>query len=351
MACNQSDLTSGTMNVITPTNIQSASLSGSTRLMVSDNPETLNSTTFNMSKGTLWHDYVNTSEAAVHHRVFGWHVNSTGGTIKLGLTVQNLSSTNSIELQNVERAKRSTNNGSQYITYVGQCLAKSCLGGTLDTIKPVDKQLGQQQVGLVEAYDVPNGYLIGFLFEFTVARYSGSGNINYRIRTVASKSTSDDLRNITSNPVHEYISHPRGSWPQADIIGTTPTYTIGQTSSTSISTQSIDKLLTASSSYDSSNALDNTGQYGATYLVQVPIKNNTSNTRTVRIRVNPQGGKYAGAIKITAGTYGIPLLDRDGINVAHVMDYKASSGLATVKFTIMHAGNSSTPLAIYLTTI
>jgi hypothetical protein len=109
MACTQSNLTSGQMSVITPTNIQSASLSGSRRLMVSDNPETLNSTTFSVTRGTLWHDYVNTSNTTVLHRVFVWHLNNTGGTVKIGLTVQNLSSTNTIELQSVKRERRSNN--------------------------------------------------------------------------------------------------------------------------------------------------------------------------------------------------------------------------------------------------
>jgi hypothetical protein len=127
-------------------------------------------------------------------------------------------------------------------------LAKAGLGGTLDTITPVDNRFGQG-VGLVESYDLPNGYLVGFLYEFTVARYSGTGNLNYYVRTVASKNTSDNLRTITSSPVAKYGPHPRGSWSQADITGTTPTYTVGQTSSTSISNGSTDNLLSASSSY------------------------------------------------------------------------------------------------------
>jgi len=350
MACTQSDLTSGQMSVITPSNIQSASLSGSRRLMVSDNPETLNSTTFNVTRGTLWHDYVNTSNMTVLHRVFGWHLNNTGGTIKVGLTVQNLSSTNTIELQNVKREKRSTNNSSQYITYVGQCLAKGGLGGTLDTITPVDNRFGQS-VGLVEAYDLPNGYLVGFFFEFTVVRYSGTGNLNYYVRTIASKNTSDDLRTITSSPVAKYGSHPRGSWSQADIAGTTPTYTVGQTASTSISNGSTDNLLSASTSYDNSNAVNNPGHFGATYLVRIPVNNNSGVTKTIRIRVNPRGGAYAGAAKIPAGTYGIPVLNTTNPNVAHIMDYIANPGTSHAEFTVMHAGASSLPLAIYVTTI
>ncbi len=73
-------------------------------------------------------------------------------------------------------------------------MAKGGLGGTLDTITPIDNRFGQS-VGLIEAYDLPNGYLVGFLFEFTVVRYSGTGNLNYYVRTVASKNASDDLNN------------------------------------------------------------------------------------------------------------------------------------------------------------
>ncbi|MGD9569514.1 MAG: hypothetical protein AB7V48_14585 [Sedimentibacter sp.] len=144
MTCNQTNLSSAQLTVITPTNIPSATLTTGRRLMLSDNPETLNSTSFPIPASTLWHDYVNTSSTTVQHRVYGWHLNNVGSTIKLGLTVQNLSSTNTIELQGVKREK-GTNNTSQY-NIVGQCLAKACLGGTLDAITPVNNRLGKALV-------------------------------------------------------------------------------------------------------------------------------------------------------------------------------------------------------------
>lgn len=350
MACNQSNLTSGQMRVITPTNIKSSSLIGSRRLMVSNNPETLNIINFSVTRGTLWHDYVNTSSTTTLHRVFGWHLNNTGETIKIGLTVQNLSSTNTIELQSVKREKCSTNNSSQYITHVGQHLAKGCLGRTLDTINPIHNRFGQS-VGLIETYYIPNGYLVGFLFEFSVVRYSGTGNLNYYIRTVTSKNTSEDLRIITSSPLSKSGPHPRGSWSQADIAGTTPIYTVGQTSSTSISNGLTDSLLNASTSYDNSNAVNNPGHFGTTYRVRIPVNNILGVAKNIRIRVNPRGGVYAGAAKISAGTYGIPVLNTTKPNAAQVMDYTANPGTTYAKFTVMHAGASNLPLAIYVTTI
>lgn len=349
MTCTQTNLSSSLLSVITPTNIPSATLNTDRRLMLSDNPETLDSTSFSIPASTLWHDYVNTSSTTIQHRVYGWHLNNVGSTIKLGLTVQNLSSTNTIELQGVKREKGTNNTGQYYI--VGQCLAKACLGGTLDAITPVDNKFGKS-VGLIEEHNLSNGYLSGFLYEFTIKRYSGTGNLNYYVRTVASKSTSYDLRTITNVPLAVSGADARGSWPGADISATTPTYYIGQTASYSISNNTTDNLLSASASFDSGNAITNKGQYGATYRVRIPVNNDAGPLVTVRIRVNARGGTYSGAVKLPAGTtYGIPLITTTNPNVCHIMDHPAPAGLSYAEFVIMTAGAVSTPVAIHITTL
>lgn len=350
MTCTQTNLSSSQLTVITPTNIPSATLTTGRRLMLSDNPETLNSTSFSIANSTLWHDYVNTSSTTVQHRVYGWHLNNVGSTIKLGLTVENLSSTNTIELQGVKREKGTTNNSGQYVT-IGQCLAKACLGGTLDTITPADNKFGKS-VGLIEEHNLSNGYLSGFLYEFTVKRYSGTGNLNYYIRTVASKSTSYDLRTITNVPLAIYQVDARGSWSGAEISAITPTYYIGQTVSYSISNNTTDNLLSASASYDSSNAITNKGHYGATYRVRIPVNNDAGPLLTVRIRLNARGGSYSGAVKLPSGTtYGIPLIFTTSPNVCHIMDHPAPAGLSYAEFVIMTAGAVSTPVAVHITTL
>jgi hypothetical protein len=317
--------------------------------MFSDSPETLNSEVFSTANITLWHDYMNTSSTSVMHRVYGWHLNSYGASIKVGLTVQNLSSTNTIELQQVYREKQTSTN---YLS-TGICLAKACLGGTMVSISPADNRFGQT-VGLIEETTVANNYLFGFVYEFTVARYSGTGNLNYKIRTVATRITGNNLRTITSDPVGlHFDSHPRGSWDQGALItGTLPTYTVGTTASTKISNGSTDNVLSASASYDSANARNNTGHWGAIYRVTLPISNNTGATRTVRIRLNARAGTYGGAVKRSSGTNGVPkLLVNDDPNVAHVMDFSAPTGSSGAQFDIMHAGGASLPIAVYVTTI
>jgi len=351
MGCTQTDVSTGYMTGLpTPGNISSASRSGSRRLMFSDSPETLNSEVFSTANITLWHDYMNTSSTSVMHRVYGWHLNSYGASIKVGLTVQNLSSTNTIELQQVYREKQTSTN---YLS-TGICLAKACLGGTMVSISPADNRFGQT-VGLIEETTVANNYLFGFVYEFTVARYSGSGNLNYKIRTVATRTTSNNLRSITSNPVNPDSNppHPRGSWAQGALItGTLPTYTVGTTASTNISNGSTDNVLSASASYDSGNARDNTGHWGAIYRVTLPITNNTGTTKTVRIRLNARAEDYGGAVKRSSGTNGVPrLLVNADPNVAHVMDFSAPAGSSSTQFDVMHAGAASLAVAVYVTTI
>ncbi|MGD9569513.1 MAG: hypothetical protein AB7V48_14580 [Sedimentibacter sp.] len=190
------------------------------------------------------------------------------------------------------------------------------------------------------------------MYEFTVTRYSGSGNLNYYVRTVASKNTSDNLRTITNVPLSISGDDARGSWQGAEISATTPTYYIGQTVSYSISNGTTDNLLSASASYDSSNAISNTGHYGATYRVRIPVNNDAGPLLTVRIRVNARGGTYSGAVKLPAGTtYGIPLISTTNPNVCHIMDHPAPAGLSYAEFVIMTAGAVSTPVAIHITTL
>lgn len=354
MACNQTNLSTGTMSTPTPVNIQSASLSGNRRFMFSDNPETLNSSSFNLTRGTLWNDRVNTSSTTVAHRVLGWHVNNTGVPIRIGTTIQNLSSTNVIELTNVRSQK---NSGTTGYLNIGLCIAKASMGQTMDSLTPVHNRIGVGSA-LMEGLSLPNGYFVGFMYEFNVTRYSGSGNLNYVIRTVATKDASDDLRSITTTPVAAYTApggstHPRGSWSQSTIIGTTAAYNvgaIGTAQSYSISNGTTDNLFTASASVDPTLARNNPGHFGVNYIVRVPISNNTGGTARLRIRANPRGGTYAGAVFTGSAARGIPAMTTN-TQVCHLMDYDAQPGSSTLEIPLMHAGAASTPVAIHISRI
>lgn len=354
-----------------PTNVfadvLSATTAGTRRLMVSDNPETINTAILPAatSNGTLWHDIVNTTATSVTHRVFGWHYNTTGTTIKIGLTVQNRTGTNSIRVQNVQRQKRSSNNSAEWTTYVGQCLSKACLGGTMDAWTPVDNAAFSNSVSLVEANDVPHGYLIGFMYDFTVARTAGTGNMSYTIRTVTSRDIGANLRTITSNPFSVQPNHPRGSWAFSETHARVPTYNVGDTRVYRICSSTVlqgtarpaDYLFTAAASGSTGSGIDardNVAQFGVVYRVTIPIYN-ARGPSTVRIRLNPRGGHYAGAVRRAVGnnppvTLGIPRLD-SASEVVTVTDYAAPTGSSSYSFDLMIAGNSNTPLGIYVTTI
>ena len=73
----------------------------------------------------------------------------------------------------------------------------------------------------------------------------------------------------------------------------------------------------------------------------------------MRIRLNARGGTYAGAVKRSSTTNGVPLLKvgDQNPNVAHVMDVSAPTGSSSAQFDVMHAGGASLPIAVYVTTI
>ncbi|TZE82318.1 hypothetical protein [Calorimonas adulescens] len=77
MSCTQGNLSIGTMTVPTNPPQISGTGSGVRRLLVSDSPEKLDSTTFGSNKIiTLWHD--SASGTSVSYRVFIWTQNNTG---------------------------------------------------------------------------------------------------------------------------------------------------------------------------------------------------------------------------------------------------------------------------------
>ena len=82
---------------------------GDRRLMLSDGPEDINSQKLNK---VLWHDGSVGETASCptkHHRVFLWHLNTIQDTaIRVGVTIQNRSATNTIELIDCKLIKYAT---------------------------------------------------------------------------------------------------------------------------------------------------------------------------------------------------------------------------------------------------
>jgi len=300
------------------------------------------------------------------HRVFVWHLNNWSGVnFALGLTVQNKSTTNTIKITLPKRQKSATTDPLG----AGICLAKATLGGTLDSFSVYDSQLNTGAGSGVWIVNADSALALGqcycCTYEFTVARASGTGYLDYELRFACTKTNSvADLRSITSVPVQPqggYSSpiHQRGSWVKAVVNGTLPAFTIASTSSQALcgitaGTGYTDYLYPkGSSDYDASRDVGNKGHYGAEYNVTIPIQNNSGATRTVRARITPStGALYGGAVKTGGTTYGVPKLVQTGNpNVAHIVDYVAPIGSSSISFTVMHAGGAALPVWFLLTIV
>ncbi|GGF95815.1 hypothetical protein [Paenibacillus abyssi] len=351
------DLNISTMNVPSTafTEISSAEPGSKRRLMVSDNPENLDAASFPAAVGTLWYDKVNTSERSVTHRVFGWHHNKMGRMVHIGLIIENTSETNQIQIRQIHRELRLHNH--DWLIHIGQSLATLCLSGMMEAFTADDHQPFAKGVSLVESTAVSDDLLYGFIYEFTIVRTSGTGNLDYIIRTVASQEQEADIRSITSEPLPSIHAHPRGSWPYSETIAQMSPYTVGEeklcrlcTKATLDGAAPADLLFTSVTSEMKEGAVNNIGQFGVNYTVNIPIINNTNESKMIRISLNARGGKYAGAAAIDGRVYGIPTLS-DNTEGCYLADYTAPVGTSTFSFQIMHAGDSMLPIGIFVTTI
>jgi hypothetical protein len=355
MACQQEDLTVDIMNVPTSVfgDVESAFANDQHRLLVSDNPEILNESSFPGTTCTLWHDIVCSDEESVTHRLFGWHRNETGQPLQLGVTVQNLSTSTRIAIQHIHRDIHIDPLSNQMIQ-VGQCLAKSCLSRTLEHYTSVDQHADVTSTAMIESVRLDTNYFAGFIYEFTIERDSGAGEMEYAIRTVASRDVTADIRLIHSDPLTPYGTHPRGSWPYAEVHASMPAYIIGTERVYRVCARkkmngevASDFLFAASASELREGAVDNTGQFGTIYLVDIPLHNDTEEEAVVSIYVNPRGGAFAGAIFVDGKVSGVPLM-KDNTNVCLIAKVVAPVGVRTFQCKLMTAGESNLPLGIYL---
>jgi hypothetical protein len=197
-------------------------------------------------------------------------------------------------------------------------------------------------------------YLIGFLHEFTVRKKSGTGELKYKVRTVVSKENTADLSLIKSEPVEldGKNTHPRGTWAYSSIVTEIPIYEVGgKEAAFTISNGQTDNLFSAKESFERQyGVIDNIGHFGVTYKVRIPLENHTGEPKTVRLRINARGGRYAGAFKTINGNYISPEID-PFTEVANVMDYVVEEEEDEIEFELMHAGGSSLPLAIDIITL
>lgn len=340
-----------TIDIVKPINVSGAKLSGDRRLLVSDNPEILNSKTVPNDNVTLWHDTVKENKESQAYRVFGWHHNQVGEDVTIGITIENLSVTNTIKVKDLKGINRISSNGwSNYD--IGLPIAETVLSDQLLRVNLNSSQVNSGETILLQKFDVTKDNIVGFLNDFTVVKASGTGELSYRIRTVLSKSQGN-LSTIKSEPLpidHENL-HPRGVWPSSVILLNLPIYQAGSEEvSYSLSNGTTDNLMSVETSLDSENSVKNTGHYGATYKVRIPVVNNSSDTKTVRVRFAGRGGLYNGAVKTKDGVFITPILEPMK-DVANVVDFEVSKGQDVIELEVMHAGGSALPMAVNIVTL
>ncbi|MED4354020.1 stalk domain-containing protein [Schinkia azotoformans] len=335
-----------------PTNVEKASFAGNRRIMISDNPENLNDRTLPEDNVTLWHDDVQSGDAAVNHRVFGWHISELDKTATVGITIENLSSTNEIEVVDFKGTNRKTANG--WVNWdVGLPLVDNVLSGKVMSVQMESPVVKAGQTALMKSFDIPKGNTLGFQYDFTVKKKSGTGELKYKIRTVLSKNGSD-LASIKSKPVEldQTAKHPRGVWSSCQLTTELPPYEVGtEETAYQISNGATDNLMSQENGLgDKEQMIKNPGHFGASYLVKIPIINKTGESKTVRVSVGARGGIYNGAVKVDGKVYLIPTL-KPMTELATIIDYVSEKEKGLVELEIMHAGGSALPLAIDLVTV
>lgn len=334
----------------TPQLVPNARLEGTRDLFVSDNPETLTNEVIPKPNATLAQYHVQSTTATNKHRIFGWHYNDLGTDVMLGITVQNTSSTESIEVISAKGIAQKT--GNSWVNHdIGLVIADAVLNEKLKKSDSTGIVIQPGETKIIETYELYDGYIIGFLHDLDIRSVNG-GNTDYMIRTVLSKNGTDLTRiNSDAVPLNLFANHPRGAWTNSTIMAEFPTYTVGSPEvGYNISNGKTDHLLTAENSLSQINgALGNPGHFGMNYKVAIPVVNPTGEPITVKLKLAGRGGLYSGAVKLNGKVLLVPSL-RAGTEYVELPDYTITGPSETINLEIMHAGGANLPAAIYVET-
>ncbi|GAC90621.1 hypothetical protein KN10_1057 [Anoxybacillus flavithermus NBRC 109594] len=333
-------------SITVPQHVTTPKMADNRRLLISDNPEVLTSTTVPIGQATLALDDVKGPLQTMEHRVFGWHVNNLGTHATVGIMIDNRSS-GDIVVTNIRGTYRTSPNSWGHYD-VGLPLAEAALRQSFATVPTVKVKAGTSAV--VQAFDVSNNQLLGFLYDFTVQQESGTAD--YRIRTVVTNSSANfSTISPTLAPLDSYATHPRGVWTGTTLEATLPTYTIdSERVAYSISNGKTDHLLSVSNALSNpTETVHNPGHYGLTYRLSLPIQNETGEIKTIRLRFSGRGGAYCGAVKINGVVYLISPLQP--ITQSAYIDYTVFSNQDVLSLELMHAGGAALPLGIEVSTV
>lgn len=338
-------------------NVEGAKMTGNRRLMVSDNPEVLNEVTIKSSNVTLWNDIVVENVKSKDHRVFAWHINELPDDVVLGITIENRSKVNILEIKNAKGIHKKSQN-TWYEHDIGLPIAESLLSNRLQNLTLFTNkvlpgetiQLGHYQMSVNEA--------LGLLNEFTVIQTSdNNGPMNYVIRTVISDVKGYDITKIKDNPVPLDLNnvHSRGIWPSSDLSVTLPLYQVGGVNNVvyNISNGRTDDLFSVDRSLVlPQSSISNKGHFGVIYKVKIPYVNTTKEEKKIQVRIGSRGGQYSGAVKTKTGVYNIPTIEAMK-DVAIVLNenVKPCKCSGFIELNIVHSGGASLPIAINVLTI
>ncbi|MFJ8514691.1 stalk domain-containing protein [Lysinibacillus xylanilyticus] len=330
--------------------VPSARLEGDRDLLISDNPETLTSKLIPKSNATLAQYQVKATSATNKHRVFGWHYNTLGTDVQIGITVQNTSSTESIEV--IDSKGTSQQTGNSWVGHdIGLTIADATLNDKLKKSSSKGIVIAPGETKVIESYDLLRDYIIGFLHDLDIKAVNG-GTPEYTIRTVLTKNNSN-LTSILSDPVPIDVSakHPRGAWTSSTILAELPAYTVDSPEvGYNISNSSTDHFLTTENSLSQINgAIGNPGHFGMNYKVSIPLVNQTGTTKTIKLKLAGRGGIYSGAVKVNGKVYLVPTL-RVGTEYVELPDYIMQGSSEKLELEFMHAGGVNLPVAIYVET-
>jgi len=333
-----------------PSVVPSARLEGDRDLFISDNPETLTRKLVPMNNATLAQYDVKPTAATNKHRVFGWHYNTLGTDVTIGITVQNKSTTESIKVADSKGINQKT--GNSWVGHdLGLTIADATLNNKLIKSDSNGIVIAPGETKVIETYDLHHEYIIGFLHDLDIQAVNG-GKPEYTIRTVLTKDNGD-LTTIQSDQVaiDEYAKHPRGAWPSATILAELPTYTVDSPEvGYNISNGRTDNLQTAENSLSQINgAVGNPGHFGMNYKVSIPVVNPTGSTKTIKLKLAGRGGLYSGGIKVNGQVYLVPSL-RVGAEYVELPDFKMKGSKDTIELELIHAGGVNLPVAIYVET-
>ncbi|TDQ42174.1 copper amine oxidase N-terminal domain-containing protein [Aureibacillus halotolerans] len=331
--------------------VENAEFVDQRRMFVSDNPEVLSHMTVRGENGVLWEDEINTTEKRTQeYRIFGYHLNRIAQDVYIGITIENHSTENSLyisELKGTTQIGRMQNP----MYDVGLPLAVDAMTGNMRKLPQQDNMIGPGESVTLDRFRLDPDQLVSFLHDLTVSK-RGGGALNFSLRTVVSKNPTKDLETIQGDILPlDYRRHPRGTWEGSIIQSTLPEYTAGaEIESFMISNGVTDNLMSKEASTIPELTQANIGHFGAVYRVRIPVTKTTPGTDVIEVKMTPRGGNYSGVLKTRAGTFVIPVTNAAKESIL-IYRQAVTQGESVLEFDMMHAGGSSTPLAISVETL